>query len=292
MTDRPRGFPGLPRWLSCIRFDEVLVLQGPPLLGAFLSSGSVSATALALLAVANGLLVAHVFLLNDWAGAQQDLRDPARAARVFLARGFSRQDMAALFWILLLLSLLLLSLLGGVTAALGLAIAGVSALYSAPGLHLKGVPLANTALHLVGGLLHFLLGYSVFAGLDGRGVELGLYFATVFCAGHLTQEVRDFEADLGNGIQTNAVRFGQRRSFLAGFALFTLANALLLGLALRGTVPLLLAWVTVLYPLHLYWTLQALREGLRPDSVRRLQSRYRVLYAGIGGAMVLSVALA
>ena len=296
MTDRPSGARWLLRLLSCIRFDEVLVLQGAPMLGAFFALDQLTVQAAAmllLLAVGNAFLVAHVFLLNDWAGVQQDLLDPARSAGVFLNRGIRRREIGALMLLLLWLSLMAFSRLGPVTLGLGLMIAVAGALYSAPHGGLKGIPLANSLLHLVSGVLHFLLGYSIFLRPDARGLEIALFFAVIFSAGHLTQEVRDAEADLHNGIQTNAVRFGKRRCFIAGFVLFTLADALLVALSLGGAVPQALALVVaVVYPLHACWTLQALREGLPFASVRRLQVRYRLLYAGIGMVMILSVLLA
>ena len=39
MMDRPQGARRVLRLLSCIRFDEVLVLQGAPLLGAVFAMG-------------------------------------------------------------------------------------------------------------------------------------------------------------------------------------------------------------------------------------------------------------
>lgn len=294
MTDRPRGAQWVLRLLSCIRFDEVLVLQGAPLLGAIFGMGRLthqSAATLLLLAAGNALLVAHVFLLNDWSGVHQDLRDPTRSAGVFVNRGIRRYEVGALLSILLVLSLLVLSQLGPAALAIGVMIAFASALYSLPHVYLKGVPLANSLLHVGSGLLHFLLGYCAFQSLDMKGLEIGLFFATVFSAGHLAQEVRDCDADCRNGIQTNAVRFGKKRCFATSFALFTLANALLVALAMSETLPRELVLVSAFYPLHLHWTLQALREGLTFESVRRLQARYRVLYAGIGAAMVASVFL-
>ena len=295
MMDRPMGGRRALRLLSCIRFDEVLVLQGTPLLGAVFAMSQLtnqSVMALVLLAAGNAFLVAHVFLLNDWAGVHQDLRDPARSAGVFLNRGVRRHEVAGLLLLLLMLSLMAFGQLGPATLGLGLMIAVASALYSVPHVYMKGVPLVSSALHLVSGVLHFLLGYSVFRSPDIHGLQIGLFFAMIFSAGHLTQEVRDREADLGNGIHTNAVKFGKKRVFIVSFALFTFADALLILLALNGAVPQGLALVVAaIYPLHLQWTLQAMREGLPFQSVRRLQIRYRALYAGMGAVMIMSVLL-
>ena len=55
-------------------------------------------------------------------------------------------------------------------------------------------------------------------------------------------------------------------------------------------MPRALILVAALYALHLLWSLRALRVGLAFESIRRLQVRYRALYAVIG-LMMLSTAL-
>src|SRR5205807_2159337 len=53
-----------------IRYDEVFVLQGTPLMGAAFSIGTVTTEKLRiflLFVVASFLLVAHIFTFNDWA---------------------------------------------------------------------------------------------------------------------------------------------------------------------------------------------------------------------------------
>jgi 4-hydroxybenzoate polyprenyltransferase len=191
--------------------------------------------------------------------------------------------------VLLVLSLLLFGRLGACTLGLALAIATLSALYSLPRFNWKGRPLLSSASHLVGGMLHFLLGYSVGSAMDGRGLATAAFFGVTFAAGHLTQEVRDYQGDGLSDIRTNAVIFGQRRTFAASLALFTLAYAVLLILALGGILPRYLGAFVALYPLHLLWSARALREGLTYASVRRLQSRYRALYAIIGLAMAAAL---
>lgn len=278
--------------LSCIRLDEVLVLQGTPLLGALFSMGAITAgncLHLLVLAAASSCLVAHVFVLNDWSGAGTDLRDPNRAVGVFTARGISRSAAGALCALLLALSLLLLAPFGRTPVLLALGLAVLSALYSAPIAAMKGVPLASSALHLLGGLLHFLLGYSLFHELDARSLGIGSFFALTFAAGHLTHEARDCGSDRLSGIRTNAVTFGPARSFAAGFLLFTAAYIVLVALAANGAVPRVVMLVAGLYPLHLWWTLRAWRAGLGFDNIRRLQLRYRALYAIIGLIMAVGM---
>jgi 4-hydroxybenzoate polyprenyltransferase len=280
------------RYLSCLRLREILVLQGSPLLGAACAIRHPAAEnvgPLALLTVANGLLVAHIFMLNDWAGLTTDLADPNRAASVFTARGVGRGEIGGLAASLLALGLLLFSRLGPSALCLALAIAALSALYSLPHFNWKGRPLLNSAAHLAGGALHFLLGYSLGNAIDPRGLAAATFFALTFAAGHLTQEVRDHQGDLQNAIRTNAVIFGPRRTFAASLALFTLAYALLLLLALQGTLPHPLAALVALYPVHLRWSQKTLAEGLTYASIRTFQARYRALYAIIGLVMVAAL---
>jgi 4-hydroxybenzoate polyprenyltransferase len=280
------------RCLSCLRLPEILVLQGSPLLGvAFAISwpGAEHAAAIAILIAADICLVAHIFMLNDWAGLSSDLSDPNKAAGVFTARGVDSRQVGGLMVILLVVSLFLFSRLGAMTLGMAIAIAALSALYSLPGFDWKARPILNSVSHLAGGGLHFLLGYGVVSALDGRSLATATFFGLTFAAGHLTQEVRDYEGDVLNRIETNAVVFGRRQTFAASVALFTLAYAVLLVLALQGIIPRPLAAFVALYPLHLRWSLETLREGLTYAGVHRLQTRYRVLYAIIGTAMVAAL---
>jgi 4-hydroxybenzoate polyprenyltransferase len=186
---------------------------------------------------------------------------------------------------------MLFGIVSAAAFALALAIASLSALYSAPMFHMKGLPVFNSVLHLVGGTLHFLLGYATFSAIDGRGLAIGCFFGLVFTAGHLTHEARDREGDLLNGIRTNAVAFGKMQSFVAGLVLFTAAYALLVALAAVGSVPRALYAAAALYPLHLYASLHALRAGLSFESLHQLQRCYRLLYAVVGIMMLVTVSL-
>ena len=144
----------------------------------------------------------------------------------------------------------------------------------------------------MGGVLHFLLGYSLFTPIDHSGILIGLFFALTFTAGHLNQEVRDYDGDRLNGVRTNAVAFGRTPAFLAGLAVFTLAYTDLFLLAGLGIVPAPLAILPlVLYPIHVVWSIQTLRAGLTFTNVTRVRGRYRMLYGMIGLGIVLALLL-
>jgi 4-hydroxybenzoate polyprenyltransferase len=272
-------------YLRCVRFDEVLVLQGSPGLGAVLAIGSPAwsqAVPMTALLAGSCALVAHVFLFNDVSGMSHDLKDPRRTAGVFARRGIGTGAMRALCLAFLGLSAVLLSLIGPRTALIAAAIAALSAVYSGTRCHVKGVPLLSSLCHLVGGTLHFLLGYAVFSPIDHRGLAIAPFFGLMFAAGHLTQEARDCEADRANGVTTNAVTFGARRAFQAGLATFALAHLVLAALAACDLVPRVLVAVLAFSPLHFYWARKALADGLSYESIRLLRRRYRRLYAVLG----------
>src|ERR1700736_2781869 len=204
--------------LRHIRFDEVLVLQGTPLMGAAFAVGTMTtANCETLLVFLAGsiLLVAHVFTLNDWADIAHGLKAPD-----------PQVSSLRLFWFsvfLLIGSLLVFALIDFRVVVLAAIVAALGFFYSHPRLNFKGTPIASSLPHLFGGIFHFLLGYSVFMPIDQRGIFIALFFAATFAAGHLNHEVRDFELDQKNNARTNAVTFGKQKTFLAGLVLFSCA---------------------------------------------------------------------
>ena len=110
-------------------------------------------------------------------------------------------------------------------------------LYSSSAHFGKRQPVAATLNHLLGGTLHFLLGYATARAVDAPAFALGLIFALVFAAGHLNQEMRDYDVDRANGIRTGAVVFGSRRTFWVSWVMFTAAYLLIAGLAWHSILP-------------------------------------------------------
>ncbi|MCQ4163534.1 UbiA family prenyltransferase [Tahibacter harae] len=277
------------RHFASTRALEVLALQASPVIGIFLGGyvfGRDSAAAPGLLVLGSCALTAHIFIFNDWAGHASDLRDPLRAPQVFSRQGISRREVAAVAAALLALALIAFAAVGSTALLFGAAIAVLGLLYSGSPVLGKSTPVAASLNHLAGGTLHFLLGYTLFHTLDASGIWTGLFFGLVFAAGHLNQEVRDYDGDRANGIRTNAVAFGRRRTFVASLLTFTAAYALLTGLAACAVLPRLLLWSPAAWLLHLAWSLRALRRGLDFETARWMQRRYRWLFALIGLVML------
>ena len=272
------------------RMLEGLALQASPLLGIVLGGYRIESDGIVLpglLAFGSYALTAHIFVFNDWAGYDSDLRDPQRAPRVFNWQGISRREVAWTATLLLILAGIALAAAGIEALLFGAAIAALGFLYSGSPVLGKSTPIAASINHLVGGTLHFLLGYTLAHAIDARGVGIGLFFGLVFAAGHLNQEVRDHDGDVINQIRTTAVVFGRRRAFLASFLAFTAAYAMLTGLAGFGILPKLLLWSPVVWIVHFALFLSALRRGLGFETAVWMQQRYRWLFAVVGLMMLI-----
>jgi len=271
--------------LRHIRFDEVFVLQGTPLMGVVFSIGTITTgkfETIPLFLAGSVLLVAHIFTLNDWADVAHGLKapDPRVPPRLLLSFSLS----------LLITSFLVFALLSSRVVIVAVIIAALGFFYSHPWLNAKGTPIASSLPHIVGGIFHFLLGYAVFMPIDQRGVFIAVFFALTFAAGHLNHEVRDFELDQKNNARTNAVAFGKRATFIAGLIVFSCAYLCLFLLGWFRFIPRPLSFLAILfYPLHLYWSVRAIRSQLQPELVDRFQTQYRSLYALIGISMLCSV---
>jgi 4-hydroxybenzoate polyprenyltransferase len=277
------------QYFASTRSPEVLALQASPILGNVLGGFGQERAGMiriALLLLGSLALTFHVFVLNDWAGNSTDIRDVRRAKRVFARRGISTRRVARIAIALLIVANIAFAPLGSRVIFLGGAIAAISLLYSCSPMFGKSMPIVASINHLLGAALHFLLGYCLWRPVDARGVMISLFFGLVFAAGHLNQEVRDYEADLLNGIRTSAVVFGCRGAFLGSLLTFTAAYATLAGLAAFGILPRLLLWTTILWPLHVAWSLSALQRGLGFETALWMQRRYRLLFAVVGLAML------
>ncbi|TLD70435.1 hypothetical protein FEM03_11950 [Phragmitibacter flavus] len=275
---------------ASIRSLEVLVLQASPFFGGFLGGFQFEwedLIRLILLLLGSLFLTAHIFILNDWAGHNSDKRDPRRTTLVFTQQKISRVQVAHVAIAFLIVANIFFFMVGPLTMLFGAAIAVLSLLYSCSPRFGKVTPIAASINHLVGGMLHFLLGYTLFHELDGRGLAISLFFGLVFAGGHFNQEVRDYEGDSINGIRTSAVVFGPRRTFLASLSLFTLAYALIIGLAATSMLPNLLYGSFIPWFLHVAWSVQTLRQGLGFEAILKMQRRFRLLFAITGLAMLI-----
>jgi len=277
----------------CIRWGDVIILEGVPILGVLFARGSIAMAQLVIVpffAFACFLLLAHVFTLNDWADFTRGVHHSNLAMLQLESRNVRPRQLFIFSFLILAVSGVIFLFLSERSLLFAIAVAALGIFYSHPSLNAKSMPVISTVLHFVGGTLHFLLGYGLFSPIDRRGVMIGLFFGLTFAAGHPVQEARDMMQDRQAGATTNAMVFGQLPSFFASLILFTMQYVYLFWLAWSGLVPLFLAPCSlVAYPIHIWWAMKTLRRGLTAESITQFETRYRVLYAIIGLLMLLSI---
>jgi 4-hydroxybenzoate polyprenyltransferase len=281
--------------LSCIRYREVLLLQGAPFMGIIFSVGSLTVRkipTIALFGLASFLLVTHIWSLNDCTDFHVDRLDENKSADTASSKGIDFPMMHRFSLLLLIPSLGLFSLLPLQTLLVAVCVAILGFLYSSSSIAGKGVVFLSSVLHFIGGGLHFLLGYALFMSIDRHAMLIAPFFALIFTAGHATQEVQDYDADWLFGIRTNAVVFGKRPVFIAALIGFTFAYGYLVYLALAGIVPTRLGLLSlILFLLHLFWSVKTLHRGLTFERLIQFRIRYRILFALMGLAIISTLFL-
>jgi 4-hydroxybenzoate polyprenyltransferase len=276
------------RHFIATRSLEILALQSSPLLGLVYGGArpeTVGYSRLGSLVVGSLFLTTHIFVFNDWSGYISDSRDPNRTAHAFGRANVSKFQLACAATMLLVLANVSLAFAGIQAVLVGASITLLSLLYSGSARFGKNRPFAASANHLVGGSLHFLLGYTLCHAPDGAGMVLSLFFGLVFAGGHLNQEIRDCDGDRLNGIRTCAVAYGCRRALAGSVLLFAMAYVVASALAALGILPAILVWCPVLVLVHLAAAQHALRYGLGYETAVWMQRRYRALFALIGFIM-------
>jgi 4-hydroxybenzoate polyprenyltransferase len=278
--------------LSSIRYREALIFQTPTVMGLalFLPAVSLDAAADVLLACLGSFLVAaSILAVNDWADIKLDSQHSLKRKDTFLERGINPNQMLALAVSLAAGGLIFFAALSGLHVAVALVAIVLGLAYSVPvgALRGKSLPVFSSLLHFGGTLLSFLLGALTFATDDWRSLLVASYPAVLITAGHLVQEVEDYEQDRLSRCQTNAVRFGRKPVLILASLLFGLSFLLLGWLAEKGFFPGVIKYTSILYLAYVALATRAYRAGLTRDSVRRLRDQYRILFAVVVLAMLI-----
>lgn len=275
-----------------VRFGESALLQGTPFFG--LAFGLVHWTqhwsSVAWMLLGSFLLTNGVFLLNDIADLRHDrevLRKQPRVMRLQRLGNRRLGSIAALCGIGGIVVIAELNVWSAIYAA-GVFLAGIA--YSVPLFRFKERPVISSLTHLFGGMLHFMVGYSLGAGPFLHGIMIGTFFAAVFMAGHLIHELRDYEGDTKTGVLTNACRFGRRPTFLASLALFVLLPLYAVLIACLGFAPSAFMVAALSIPVVLYASRGLLRRSFDISTVRRFQTVYRLTYIFLGGYWLVALA--
>lgn len=230
------------------------------------------------------LLALHVFFINDWADFKRDRNDKLKNTFPISLPGFSKSVIIILAIATGLGSLIWLLYVSFQAFIIGVALIFLSLFYSTSGFyfHGKGVPVLATLLHIAGGLLAFMLGYVLFGKIQSNVILTGVIFGMFLSAGHLFQEIQDFEGDRKNQISTVSGLIGKKAAAWLGLFLLFCGHALLQYLIYSGIFPLVSVFNWMAFVLVATFILLSIRKVLSNNSVKLLRCRYRIVYAVFG----------
>jgi len=280
----------LRQWLSMdpLRLGESALLQGTPFFGiVFGLDNWLHHYELVLMTLAGSFLITNgIFILNDITDLKHDTLSKSQINRSSYLAKIGVRKLIAIVSFNCVVGLLLIVIANYVSAwyACGILLAGMT--YSLEPFRSKEIPIASSLTHLIGGLLHFLVGFSLGDGPVVNGILIGIFFGGIFMAGHFIQEIRDYETDIASGITTNAVYFGRQKTFYTSLILFLLFPIYAALLAYTGIPPTSLKMALISIPLVLISAQLLLRDGLSRSGIMKFQKAYRITFAALGAYWV------
>lgn len=224
----------LTRWKEFVPFVVPLTL-----FGALVSSQSID-WRVAMVTIANILVVAYAFMINDIEDAPDDAIEPERAARNPIAMGeLSVRTAWIVSGVAAAASLIFYVFGGWWVLGIGTITLLLSHLYSWKPIRLKAWPIADVTSHsLMLSSLLFLAGF--FAYSTNLGWVWLLVLATTLASvyGQLYNQIRDYEMDKAAGLHNTAIVVGERITRVLMY--FCVLLAIVFGLAafVLGIIPL------------------------------------------------------
>ncbi|MGA8117387.1 MAG: UbiA family prenyltransferase [Actinocatenispora sp.] len=187
--------------------------------------------------VAGPLVWLAVLAVNDAHDLAGDLRNPRKAGGPLTSGRMSTRT-ARHVSVAAGAAAVLTALAVGVQFSLGtVAVLALGWAYSAPPLRLKARPGADVAVNAIAvGAMGPLAGFTAVQSIAGFPWPIALQGTLVGAALYLPTTLVDYRSDLASGYDTIAVRWGPRRTYLLGLALWSAAAVLSVLLAATDTV--------------------------------------------------------
>jgi 4-hydroxybenzoate polyprenyltransferase len=257
MNVKVRGLIRLTRWSEYLTWVVPLSAFGSIL--ALRATGGLPDWRLPLAIVANFLVVAYAFMINDIVDAPDDAREEHRKARNPVSCG---EISPAEGWIASLLvagiTLGAFALLGQAAFITGAVTLVISHLYSWKPIRLKALPVLDVISHvLMLSTLLFVAGYVSYDPniLSVWPVVLAMTLVSVY--GQLYNQLRDYEMDKAAKLNNTSIVIGAGASKILMYAALVGAGAALIYAVVAGIIPL---WV-VAVPILLSPLLVLMRNG-------------------------------
>ena len=237
-----QGLIQLTRWKEYIGFVIPLTVLGA--LMAVQQNGTALDWRLVAVTLANFLVVAYAFIINDIEDAPDDaleesrrMRNPVSAGRVSVKLGWVALVVVAL------VTLGLYALGGTYAFVIGVITLIISHLYSWRKVRLKAWPVTDIVSHslMLSGLL-FLAGYFTYGVAPGLIWFAFLGFTFFSSYGQLYNQLRDFDVDKEAGLHNTAILLGARNATILMYLMVGLAATCVLIAIIGGLFP---AWLLI-----------------------------------------------
>jgi 4-hydroxybenzoate polyprenyltransferase len=236
-----RGLVRLTRWKEYISFVVPLTLFGA------LLSGQKPTFLILVTMLANMLVVAYAFMINDIEDAPDDAREAHRAARNPVACG---ELSIAEGWIASLLvavvAMLCFAAVNMPTLIVGTITLALSHFYSWKPVRLKAYPVTDVLSHslMLSGLL-FLAGYFTYGQNPGPVWFVAISLTLVSVYGQLYNQIRDYDMDKAAKLHNTAIMVGKQNTTYLMYAALAAAGALQIYALIIGVLPIWLPLVVL-----------------------------------------------
>lgn len=272
--DQLQGLIQLTRWKEYVPFVVPLTLTGA--LMAARPNGILLDWRLLAVMLANILVVAYAFMINDIEDAPDDARDPARAARNPISTGRIPAKIGYSACRFVALVTLALYAFGGVgVLAIGIATLLLSHLYSWRPVRLKAWPVTDVLSHslMLSGLL-LLAGYFIYHDSPGIVWFVAAAVTLVSVYGQLYNQLRDYDMDKAAGLNNTAIILGEANTRRVMYLTIVMAAICLLTAIAQGVFPIwlgLVALVSVPVSMFVFRPKTDMRGGVAADASGAMQ---------------------
>jgi 4-hydroxybenzoate polyprenyltransferase len=289
----PRFLSELTQLIRAFRLIDAAVFTGISIAGVFIAYYHLSVSSfvygeLLLFIISIYMLNIHIFLINDWADYKEDKKDHDKNKHCFHFSANTILFLSLFFGIVALVLLLSFSI---TKFLLGLIVILLSILYSSSFFYLRGktIPVLSSALHLLGGMFVFLLGYSFYGSIQVDSVLTGLALGVFLMAGHLFQEIQDAKGDCLNKTKTTANTIGKTKTGLVATLLILIGHAFFQYLIESGMFPniTILNWLA--FTMIISFIIIPFRSNFSQQTTKQLRNRYRVVYFIFGFFVFLKI---
>jgi 4-hydroxybenzoate polyprenyltransferase len=241
-STKMRGVIRLTRWKEYVLFVVPVTVFGALL--ALHGTGGIPDWRLIAAVLANILVVAYAFMINDIEDAPDDAREADRAARNPIASGELTPREGWIATLLVgLVTLAMYAAIGTLPFVIGAVTLVLSHLYSWKPIRLKKWPVTDVVSHslMLSGLL-FLTGYFAYGTQPGPVWLMALGVTLVSSYGQLYNQIRDYDMDVAAGLRNTAIMVGKRNTQLLMYGAVLVALSLMALALTQGVMPL---WVLI-----------------------------------------------